>query len=179
MSKPMKPSIIQESREGARQAVNQGFEATPGIPRRFFLKSAGFGMMLMAGVVTIPNRSLSATLSNTVRQLAGDKAPESSSAISIDVPSFIYDGAMVPIEVSVESPMTKKSHVRHLHLVAEDNPVALVASYTFTPESGLARVRTRIRLERKQMVVVLAELNDGRVLMSQVEVDVALGGCSR
>jgi sulfur-oxidizing protein SoxY len=68
--------------------------------------------------------------------------------------------------------------VRHLHLLADANPLPEIASFHFTPRSGRARVVTRIRLARSQDVVAVAEMGNGAVLMTKAPVEVETDGCS-
>ena len=111
-----------------------------------------------------------------MREVIGDRTV-SEGGIEITAPRLAENGAQVPLTVHVASPMTEADHVRAIHLFATSNPTPGVASFRF--HSGIARaeVRTRIRLAEAQRVLVLAELSDGRVLGSAVEIDITTGGC--
>jgi sulfur-oxidizing protein SoxY len=74
--------------------------------------------------------------------------------------------------------MTAADYVRHIHLLADANPLPEIASFHFTPRSGRARVVTRIRLARSQDVVAVAELANGSLLTSKAPVEVETDGCS-
>ena len=87
------------------------------------------------------------------------------------------NGAVVPITIAVDSPMTADHHVRAIHIVATTNPTPGVASYRLTPASGKAEVSARMRLAEKQRIIVLAELNDGTVRRADAEIGVSVGGC--
>jgi len=52
-----------------------------------------------------------------------------------------------------------------------------VATFHFSPLSGKATVASRMRLAKTQDVLVIAELGDGRFLMSKRNVKVTIGGC--
>lgn len=101
---------------------------------------------------------------------------EESNAISIKAPERAESGAQVPFEFSIDSPMTKDRYIKAVSVIADANPVPLVAVYHFTPESGQATINTRIRLEVDSYVHVVAETSDGRYLMNKVAIRAA-GGC--
>jgi sulfur-oxidizing protein SoxY len=73
--------------------------------------------------------------------------------------------------------MTEKDHVRAIHVISTGNPQPSVASFRFTPMSGRATVASRMRLARTQDVIGLAELGDGRFVMTRRPVRVTIGGC--
>ena len=52
-----------------------------------------------------------------------------------------------------------------------------VATFRLTPLSGKAAVASRMRLQRTQDVITIAELSDGRFLMAKRTVKVTIGGC--
>jgi sulfur-oxidizing protein SoxY len=73
--------------------------------------------------------------------------------------------------------MSAQDRVEALHVIAERNPRALVASFRFGPGAGKAQVSTRVRLAGTQKVTLLAILTERRVLMKQVDVLVTAGAC--
>jgi sulfur-oxidizing protein SoxY len=83
----------------------------------------------------------------------------------------------VPFTISVESPMTEKEHVKAVHVISTANPQPNVATFRFTQLSGRASAASRMRLAQTQEVIGLAELNDGRFLMTRRPVKVTIGGC--
>jgi sulfur-oxidizing protein SoxY len=54
---------------------------------------------------------------------------------------------------------------------------ACVATFHFSPASGLARVVTRIRLDSTRIVIAVAKMNDGSFYITRKKVKIALGGC--
>lgn len=105
-----------------------------------------------------------------------NKTLEESSAIKIKAPHRAESGAQVPFEFSIEHPMTDGQYIKSVSVIADTNPVPLVAIYHFTPQSGKAAVNTRIRMESDSYVHVVAETSDGRYLMNKVPIRAA-GGC--
>jgi len=79
--------------------------------------------------------------------------------------------------VSVESPMTEQSYVSDVLVVAEGNPRGGIATFHFSPASGVAEVNTRIRLAETENVIAIAKMNDGTVFKTSKQVKVTIGGC--
>jgi sulfur-oxidizing protein SoxY len=67
--------------------------------------------------------------------------------------------------------------VKAIHVIATANPQPSVASFRLTPLSGRASVASRLRLARTQDVIGLAELSDGKFIMTRRPVKVTIGGC--
>ncbi len=79
--------------------------------------------------------------------------------------------------VSVESPMTEQSHVSDVLIVADGNPRGGVATFHFSPASGVAEANVRIRLAETQNVIAVAKMNDGSFFKASKPVKVTIGGC--
>ena len=111
-----------------------------------------------------------------VRKVLGEAKPIEGKII-LEMPEIAENGNTVPFSVSLDSPMTEKDHVRAIHVIATANPQPDVATFRFTPLSGKAAVSSRARLARTQDVIAIAELSDGKFLMSRHNVKVTIGGC--
>lgn len=96
--------------------------------------------------------------------------------IQITAPKRAESGAQVPFSFSIKSPMTEGNYIKSVSVIADANPVPLVAVYHFNPNSGKAELSTRIRLEVDSFVHVVAETSDGKFLVNQVPIR-ASGGC--
>lgn len=105
-----------------------------------------------------------------------NKTLQQSAEIEITAPKRAESGAQVPFAFSIASPMTAASYIKSVSVIADANPVPLVAVYHFNPSSGKAEVSTRIRLEVDSLVHVVAETSDGKFLVNQVAIR-ASGGC--
>jgi sulfur-oxidizing protein SoxY len=68
--------------------------------------------------------------------------------VKLELPPIVENGNTVPLNVSVESPMTEADHVEGIHIFNEKNPQSYVAAFHFGPRAGKAAVSTRIRLCR-------------------------------
>lgn len=97
--------------------------------------------------------------------------------VKLDLPEIAENGNAVPMTVSVESPMTEESHVTEVLIVADANPNGAVATFHFSPASGVAEANTRIRLAETQNVIAIAKMNDGSVFTDSRQVKVTIGGC--
>ena len=97
--------------------------------------------------------------------------------VRLDLPEIAENGAAVPMTVSVESPMTEQSYVSDVLVVADGNPRGGIATFHFSPASGVAEVNTRIRLAETENVIAIAKMNDGSVFKTSKQVKVTIGGC--
>ena len=103
-------------------------------------------------------------------------APVNEGRIAIDVPPYTQYGKQVRIAVSVDSPTSAEDRVKALHVLAERNTVPEVASYHFGALAGQARISTRIRVARTQILIVAAEMSDGTFHVGKARCKVARGG---
>lgn len=93
-----------------------------------------------------------------------------SSGVTLILPDVAEDGFAVPVEITAPGAVA-------IFLLAEDNPAPRVAKFQFGPLSAVRYVKTRIRLARSQVVIALAEMEDGTFHKAEVYVDVTVGGC--
>jgi sulfur-oxidizing protein SoxY len=105
----------------------------------------------------------------------GKKAAEGK--VRLDLPEIAENGNTVPITVTVDSPMTEQSHVTDVLVVADGNPRGGVATFHFSPASGVAEANTRIRLAATQNISAVAKMNDGSFFTVSKQVKVTIGGC--
>jgi sulfur-oxidizing protein SoxY len=94
------------------------------------------------------------------------------------MPGEFPSGYTVPMELSVDSPMTAADHVRYIRVFAPRNPIVEVVRFDFVAQRSVAHVSTRIRLAEPQHVVAVAEMSDDALLMAKTWVDVATNGCA-
>jgi sulfur-oxidizing protein SoxY len=111
-----------------------------------------------------------------IKKFTGGKTA-TEARVRLDLPEIAENGNTVPMTVSVESPMTDESHVSDILVVADGNPRGGIATFHFSPASGIAEVNTRIRLAETQNVIAIAKMNDGSVFMTSKQVKVTIGGC--
>jgi len=111
-----------------------------------------------------------------IKKFTGGKAA-TEGKVKLDLPEIAENGNTVPMTVTVESPMTEASHVSEVLVLADGNPNAGVATFHFSPASGVAEANTRIRLATTQNIIAVAKMNDGSFVMASKQVKVTIGGC--
>lgn len=104
-------------------------------------------------------------------------SPIKEGRIKITMPSLAENGNSVRMSFTVESPMTIDDYVESVHIFSEANPIATIASYFFTPESGKAEIQTRIRLNDTQNITAVAQMSDGSLWMDSTHIDVTIAAC--
>ncbi|MBI5132715.1 MAG: sulfur oxidation protein SoxY [Rhodopseudomonas palustris] len=144
------------------------------LDRRDMLVAAAVGFV--ASIIPLAKATTSDDVDAAIRDLIGNATPRDG-GISLQVPETAENGAVVPVTVVVDSPMTAEHHVRAIHLIATRNPTPGIASFRLSPASGKAEVAMRIRLAEKQTLLVFAEHSDGTVNRAAVEIKVSVGGC--
>ena len=140
---------------------------------------AGVGAVAAAtgiGAGMRPARAAAADANAAIMEFTGGVEP-TMGRVFLDVPEIAENGNTVPMDVSVESPMTAEDHVTDILIVADGNPNPGVATFHFTPLSGRAQANTRIRLAGTQNIIAVAKTSDGSVFMDRKEVKVTIGGC--
>lgn len=137
---------------------------------------AGAAALALAGIPVQPHAAAS-DVDAMIKEMVGGKEATADDRLSLDLPEIAENGNTVPLEISVDSPMTDDDYVKAVHVFATENPRPEVVSFKFTPQSGRAIASTRMRLAKTQDVVAVAELSDGSVLRAAREVKVTIGGC--
>ena len=117
------------------------------------------------------------TYDAAVVAITGGKAVTDSDKVKLTVPEIAENGAVVPVKVNVESPMTEADHVKAIHVLNTKNGNARCADVMLTPMNGKGYFATRIKLGGTQEVVALAEMSDGSFLRAAKPVKVTIGGC--
>ncbi|SAL14033.1 sulfur oxidation protein SoxY [Caballeronia terrestris] len=97
--------------------------------------------------------------------------------IKLQAPARAADAAVVPIAITAQFPQTPSHYIKRVYLFIDENPEPYAGSFDFTPDSGLASIETRVRVEDYTFMRVIAETNDGH-LYSAVRFVKASGGCS-
>ncbi len=136
-----------------------------------------------AGVFATAALGLSATpaqaandLAEMIAKFTGGKQPVEGK-VKLDLPEIAENGNTVPMTVSVDSPMTAQSHVTEVLVIGDGNPRAGMATFHFTPASGVAEANTRVRLATTQNITAIAKMNDGSFFTVSKQVKVTIGGC--
>ena len=101
----------------------------------------------------------------------GAGAPTESKDVTLTAPDIAENGAVVPMGAA-----TTLAGVKHLLLLVEKNPNALVAKFDVS-EAVEPNFSTRAKMGQTSDVYAVAITNDGKALFAKKEVKVTLGGC--
>lgn len=110
------------------------------------------------------------SVADVVKSLGG-QVPVESKDVTVGGPDIAENGAVVPLTAS-----TTLAGVKHILILVEKNPAALVAQFNVT-DAVEANFSTRAKMGQSSDVYAVAIMNDGRALFAKKEVKVTLGGC--
>jgi sulfur-oxidizing protein SoxY len=144
--------------------------------RQMLTISAGVLTAAAWGGAISPARAAKNDSEELIKKFTGGK-PATEGRVRLDLPEIAENGNTVPMTVSVESPMTEQSYVSDVLIVSDGNPRGGIATFHFSPASGMAEVNTRIRLAETQHVIAVAKMNDGSFFTASRPVKVTIGGC--
>ncbi len=159
--------------------MQQTSSQTPRVPkaktRRAVLASAvGLGAWVVLGTSAFAaSHDLAAAISN----YAGGAAVREGK-VKFEIAELVDNGNVVPMTVTVDSPMTASNYVRAIAVFNEKNPQREVVKFTLGARAGKASVTTRIRLGSTQKLVAVAQLSDGSFWSHSVAVIVTLAACA-
>ena len=170
---------------GAIMVGSGGQTMVRGVTRRTVLGAlGGVGVAAAVGVTLTPRQAGAQALGQNepieaaLKRVFGGKAmKDGSGVIKLDIPLIAENGAVVPVSVEVNAPMTPQSYVKHIYVVADKNRIPIVTRAVLTPESGQAYMGANIRLGETGDVRAIVEQSDGTLLQVKREVKVTVGGC--
>jgi sulfur-oxidizing protein SoxY len=142
--------------------------------RQFVVGSAGIGL-----TAALPFGAASATpamLEEAIHNIVGE-ATLHRGKVTLDVPPLVENGNVVPLTITVDSPMSEGDHVKAIRVFNEKNPQPHVISIALGPRAGKAIVSTRIKLADAQRVVGIAEMSDGSFWIGEAHVIVTIAAC--
>ncbi|MBN2894333.1 MAG: thiosulfate oxidation carrier protein SoxY [Campylobacterales bacterium] len=152
--------------------------------RRSFLK--GIMMTGAAAAVVSPSLAFSAEapkgpnamdLDTAIKAITGGKSVSASAKVQLKAPEIAENGAVVPVSVTVDSPMSAEDHVKAIHIFATKNSNVRCADVMLTPANGKASFSTRVKLGTSQDVMALVVTSKGEFLSAAQNVKVTIGGC--
>ncbi|WP_297728590.1 thiosulfate oxidation carrier protein SoxY [Limnohabitans sp. Rim8] len=132
------------------------------------LASAGFPQFAHAAFNK--NAFEAKAIQDAVKAAGGASLIESKD-VTLTAPDIAENGAVVPMGIS-----TALTGVKHLLLLVEKNPLALVAIFQ-SNESLENNFLTRAKMGQTSDVYAVAIMADGKALWAKKEVKVTLGGC--
>ena len=143
--------------------------------RTFMLATGAATAFAVAGLPTLATAS-TPEVDEAIKAFTGG-AEVKEGRVDLGTPEIAENGNTVPVEVSVESPMTDADYVQEVMILADGNPRPGVATFKFTPMSGEASAKTRIRLAKTQDIIAVAKMSDGTFHQASATVKVTIGGC--
>jgi sulfur-oxidizing protein SoxY len=146
--------------------------------RRFLADAAALagGVGLGLSLAVKPASATPATMQAALKKVVGEAALQKGK-VKLDVPPLVENGNVVPVTVTVDSPMTATDYVKAIHIFNEKNPQPNVIGAHLGPRAGRATLSTRIRLADTQNLTAVAELSDGSFWTESVQVIVTLAAC--
>lgn len=155
--------------------------------RRDFFKKLG---VVAGAAAVIPTMSFAAdavaaspkgpnefSYADALKAITGGKGAKPSDKISLKVPEIAENGAVVPVTVEVESPMSDSDYVKTIHIFATKNNNSRCIAVHLTPANGKAMFSSRIKLGQTQDVATIVEMSNGEFLTAAQNVKVTIGGC--
>lgn len=138
-----------------------------------------FALLLMPALALALAEGDEAEWTNKLKDqyFAGKSVEESNDIIEIEAPYRAEDPALVPIKIVSKIPQAKDSYIKKILVLVDKNPYPYVGEFEFTPDSGKADLAMRIRVNTYSNIRAIAEMNDGKLVMTKKFVK-ASGGCS-
>ena len=150
------------------------------LTRRQILEVAAYGGagLVISGLIPFDAEAGPKDARKKLTELTGVEKPKKG-RVTLNLPATTDQGSLVPVRVTVDSPMTADDHVKAIHIVAERNTVPEVASFNMGPANGVAQVATRIRVKETQIIVAAAQMSDGSVYIGRARCRIVggAGGC--
>src|SRR5271165_301702 len=147
--------------------------------RRTFLRSTG----LAAAVIGLARTAtIAANVDDPWPDLARDafnKRPltDGTDVLTLEMPIRAEDASIVPVTIRSALAPGDGRRVKAFTLVIDQNPAPVAATFALGPNSGVASIATRVRVDAYTNVHAVAELDDGKLYVVKTFVK-ASGGCS-
>ena len=139
--------------------------------RAFFVGAAVVSILPFASAHATPE-----AMATAIKEVVGG-ATIREGRVKLDLPPLVENGNVVPLTVSVESPMTEADHIKAIHVFNEKNPQPHVFSARLGPQNGKAVIATRIKLADSQKIIAIAETSTGQFFNASADVIVTLAAC--
>ena len=141
--------------------------------RRRALGALLAGMSLL---IVRPARATPDELIAALRETFGERSI-TRGRVKLEMPRLAENGSVVPVTVSVDSPMTPQDYVRSIHLFAEKNHVPRILEVQLGPYNGKAVESSRVRVATSQQITAVAVMSDGTLWSAAVDIEVVTSEC--
>jgi len=145
------------------------------IDRRHILRlgaGSAVGITLLPGLAWADRPAMQRAITHMFGERSVNKG-----RLQLSIPTLAENGYSVALDVEADSPMTRENHVKRIAIFSERNPIPLIASCNFTPQSGRAKLSTKVRLGGTQTVHAIAEYNDGTLWSASAQTLVTVAAC--
>ena len=132
---------------------------------------AGLGLLPQAAQAAYAQAAFDAKNLADVLKALGASAPADSKDVTLNGPDIAENGAVVPVSCACALPGVKR-----LLVLVEKNPNVLAAMFDVS-DAVEASFATRVKMGQSSNVMAVALMGDGKVLFTQKEIKVTLGGC--
>lgn len=148
--------------------------------RRQFLRSITASFVILKAGLLFPIKALAEwpekaflkeSPDSALTELFGDRPIKKTDKIIIEMPPGAENGAIVPVTVKIDL-----DNVQSITLLAEKNPVSLLAQFFFHEKGKGDFLKTRIKLAKSSNVIVVVEA-DGMLCSAEKYIEVLKGGC--
>ncbi len=97
--------------------------------------------------------------------------------MKLEIPRLAENGSVVPVTVSVDSPMTPQEYVKGIHLFAEKNHLPRMLEVRLGPDNGKAVLTSRVRVATSQQLTAVAVLSDDSLWSAAADIEVVTSEC--
>ena len=132
---------------------------------------AGAGLLIVRPATATPDE-----LAAALREIFGGRSI-TRGKVKLTMPRLAENGSVVPVTVSVDSPMTLQQYVKSVHLFAEKNHIPRILDAQFGPHNGKALLSSRVRVATSQQITAVAVLSDDSLWSDAVDVEVVTSEC--
>jgi sulfur-oxidizing protein SoxY len=149
-----------------------------GLPQMPTRRDVIIGAGAVAAVAAMPRGALATPemRDEAIAAITGG-APVKDGRVHLTIPGVAENGLSVYTTVAVESPMTEADHVKAIHIISEQNPIAHLMTFHLGPRSGVAKVATNMRMGTSQEVTALVEMSDGSFWRDRKKIVVTIAAC--
>jgi sulfur-oxidizing protein SoxY len=143
------------------------------VVKEIFRSSYAWAQARVSGM-PLPDEPVEATL----KRVFGRRPLTSGNGkITLELPVIAEDGGNVPVAVEATLPVSGRTRLISIHVIADNNRLPLLAKFSFTADSGTAFIATSIRLAMTTDVRAVAEMSDGTLYAATKHIRVMVSGC--
>ena len=163
--------VLMQLRVFGRQDIHENDGVCTSRRRALGVLASGACLLVIKPAVATPDE-----LALTLRETFGDR-PINRGRVKLEMPRLAENGSVVPVTVSVDSPMTPQDYVRSIHLFASENHLPRVLDVQLGPYNGKGVFSSRVRVARSQPITAVAVMSDDTVWSATVNVEVVTSEC--